>query len=645
MFQMEDSRSIPPFRCNQIESNKLAKEWRVWKSSLECYFEAYGITDQKVMRAKLLHLGGPALQTVFKNLKDHDHVPIVALVPKYYDVAIAKLDEFFQPRHQSTSERRKLRQLKQRAGERFADFIIRLRQQVSECGFEKYGADVAQILSEIYLTDAVVEGCLSTEVRRRILLKDLPFPEIEALGISQEGVEQQMEAITSNQPEKVYKVTRGRSDSRPERKFVGGNSKKIRGSFRSPSRSPIRKQVEDISCFNCGRFGHVSTAWSCPARGKKCRKCKCYGHFEKFCGNVQRELRKQSREQVRAVEEMKSPSPDAPMEGECEEAGPEKAYYAFYSGNESNVIVCSVGGVAVNMLVDSGADANLISATEWTRLKDERINVISSTKGCTRVLRAYGSNKPLPIIGSFIADISINEKQVRAEFLVVEGGQRCLLGDKTAKELGVLKVGLNANNVMDVRPFTKIKDVKTYIHIDPSVVPVFQPMRRIPIPLEEAVGKKLDELLVRDIIEPKSGPTSWVSPLVVVGKANGEPRLCLDLRRVNEAILREHHPMPMVDDYIARLGRGKIWSKLDIREAFLQVELAEESRDVTAFITSRGLFRFKRLPFGLVTAPETFQKVMDEILAGCTGTYWYLDDIIIEGENLEQHDERLEEVL
>ncbi|XP_053691526.1 uncharacterized protein LOC128740042 [Sabethes cyaneus] len=231
---------------------------------------------------------------VFSNLKDHDHVPLVALVPKYYDVAIAKLDEFFQPRHQSTSERRKLRQLKQLNGERFADFVIRLRQQVSECGFEKYGSEMAQILSEIYLTDAVVEGCLSTEVRRRILMKDLAFAESEALGISQEAVEQQIEAIASGQPtDQVYKVTHSKrdcSDSNSEYKFSAGDSKKARVTFRG--------RKEEKTCFNCGRVGHMSTAWSCPARGKQCHKCKSYGHFETLCRKMrQEESNKQSRNQ------------------------------------------------------------------------------------------------------------------------------------------------------------------------------------------------------------------------------------------------------------------------------------------------------------------------------------------------------------
>lgn len=135
-----------------------------------------------------------------------------------------------------------------------------------------------------------------------------------------------------------------------------------------------------------------------------------------------------------------------------------------------------------------------------------------------------------------------------------------------------------------------------------------------------------------------------MSPLVVVGKANGEPRVCLDLRRVNEAVMRERHPMPVVDELLARIGKGAIRSRLDIRDAFLQTELAPESRDVTTFITSRGLFRFKRLPFGLVSAPEIFQKVMEEILAGCEGTVCYLDDIYVEGDDWEQHNTRLNEV-
>lgn len=323
----------------------------------------------------------------------------------------------------------------------------------------------------------------------------------------------------------------------------------------------------------------------------------------------------------------------------------QKVYYAFYGGNESNVLSGIVGGVPVELLVDSGADVNLIKQDTWEVMKQSKVRIVKSVKGCSKTLKGYGSDKPLPVVGSFEAEIVIGTKSVIAEFFVVKGGQKDLLGDLTSKQLGVLKIGLDINHIASsIKPFTKITDVQVHIRTHSHIKPVFQPLRRVPIPMEEAVNKKLDQLLARDIIEVKQGPVTWVSPLVIVGKASGEPRICLDLRRVNEAVVRERFPMPVVEEYLARLGKGRVWSKLDIREAFHQVELAEDSRDITTFITSRGLFRFKRMPFGLVTAPEIFQRVMEELLSGCNGTFWYLDDVIVEGETQEAHDINLKQV-
>lgn len=324
----------------------------------------------------------------------------------------------------------------------------------------------------------------------------------------------------------------------------------------------------------------------------------------------------------------------------------EKVYYAFYGGNVSNVLEATIGDNRINVLIDSGADANLIRLETWEMLKAKKVRIVKSAKGTSRILKGYGCEKPLDVVGTFEAEVTIGRRSTIAEFFVVRGGQKDIIGDSTAKQLGVLKVGVDVNNVStDTKPFAKIKGAKATIEMDPEIKPVFQPLRRVPIPLEGAVNNKLEQLLKRDIIEIKKGPATWVSPLVVVGKASGEPRICLDLRRVNQAVVREHFPMPVVEEYLARLGKGRIWSKLDIREAFHQVELSEDSRDITTFITNRGLFRFKRLPFGLVTAPEIFQRIMEEMLAGCEGTCWYLDDVIIEGETKEIHDRNVQKVV
>lgn len=99
---------------------------------------------------------------------------------------------------------------------------------------------------------------------------------------------------------------------------------------------------------------------------------------------------------------------------------------------------------------------------------------------------------------------------------------------------------------------------------------VIQPYRRVPVPLENAVGKKIDELLQQGIIEPVNGPSKWISPVVVVPKEN-DVRLCVDMRRANEAVERENHPLATMEDFLPHIGKGKFFSKLDVKNAFHQV--------------------------------------------------------------------------
>ncbi|XP_058823888.1 uncharacterized protein K02A2.6-like [Topomyia yanbarensis] len=643
---MDLTRIIPPFRCNEMEKTKLHKEWQIWKRSLEYYFEAEDITDQKRKRAKLLHLGGPQLQALFQSLPNSERFAVVSLEKAYYDVAIQSFDDFFQPGQQDVLERHNLRRMKQQEGERFAEFVIRIRQQISECGVDKFEPSVSKILTDIMLTDTIVEGCVSDELRKQILQKDRSLEEIEEIGKSLEGVQRQLKDFGStreqlNQHERVY-------DIQAKRRYQPPNSKTT-GDFQ------LKSKNSEIKCFKCGLFGHISTDTRCPARGKRCKRCNKPGHFEVRCrmqakapfsGKAEATDAKRIRVIDHAAQDVQGTrESDAIESSESSTINLPKTYYAFYSGNESNMVTCVIGGVSHQMLVDSGAEANLITDFDWEKLKSSGIEVISCKKGTDRVLKGYANSIPLTVLGTFKAVVWVGTRSVVAEFFVVQGGQRALLGDTTSKRLGILKVGMGIDQVTgNFEPLTKITGVCVHIHLDPNFKPIFQPMRRVPVPLEEAVNDKLKELMARDIIEEKKGPVSWVSPLVVVGKANGEPRICLDLRRVNEAVLRERHPMPVIDDFLARIGPKMIRSKLDVKDSFLQLELDEVSRDAMVFLTARGLYRFKRMPFGLVSAPEVFQKTMDAILAGCEGTWWYIDDVYIEGKDKKEHDERVEKV-
>ena len=154
---------------------------------------------------------------------------------------------------------------------------------------------------------------------------------------------------------------------------------------------------------------------------------------------------------------------------------------------------------------------------------------------------------------------------------------------------------------------------------------------------------EIQNLLDQDIIEPVQGPTPWVSPVVVVPKASGV-RLCVDMRQANEAIIRERHPIPTVDEVLEDLNQSTVFSKLDLWLGFHQIELHEDSRYITTFITHVGLFRYKRMLFGVNSAPELYQHIIRQVLQDCPGTANIADDIIVHGKDEKQHDERLERV-
>lgn len=191
----------------------------------------------------------------------------------------------------------------------------------------------------------------------------------------------------------------------------------------------------------------------------------------------------------------------------------------------------------------------------------------------------------------------------------------------------------------------KLRNFQLKLHIDEQVQPVAQPLRRPPFSLREKIEKKLDELLREDIIEQVEGATPWVNPVVVVPKPNGDVRLCGDMRCANKAIIRERHPIPTIDEVPEDMREASVFSKLDLKWGYHQIELREESRTTMTFVTHKGLFRYKRLMFGITSAPEKYQQVIQQVLNGCSGTANIWDDIIVYGSDTAEYDERLEKVL
>ena len=179
-----------------------------------------------------------------------------------------------------------------------------------------------------------------------------------------------------------------------------------------------------------------------------------------------------------------------------------------------------------------------------------------------------------------------------------------------------------------------------HIKLDSAVHPVIHAPRRVPVALRDELKTKLDDMVQQDIITPVTEPTDWVSSVLLVAKP-GKLRVCIDPRDLNIAIMREHYPMPMLEEISTRLGRASVFTVLDAKSGFWQVELDEESSRLTTFNTSFGRYRWKRLPYGISSAPEVWQKKMHEVIEGLKGVEVIADDFLIYGNDDKEHDENL----
>ncbi len=230
------------------------------------------------------------------------------------------------------------------------------------------------------------------------------------------------------------------------------------------------------------------------------------------------------------------------------------------------------------------------------------------------------------------------------KFNIISGDYRPILSLDTSVALGIvnlrhcdiLSVGIQppkdlVSEYEDVFDGSLGKIPSTHsIVTNSEVQPVVHPPRRVPVALRPRIKSKLDELVHRQVIVPVTKPTKWVSSMLAVVKPN-KLRICIDPRDLNRAICREHYQLPTVEEVTTRLAGARKFTVCDAKDGFHQIQLDEESSYLTTFNTPFGRYRWTRLPFGISSAPEVWQRRMHEFVEGLEGVEVIADDFLIVG--------------
>eukprot|EP00731_Ephydatia_muelleri_P017692 Em0010g790a len=319
-----------------------------------------------------------------------------------------------------------------------------------------------------------------------------------------------------------------------------------------------------------------------------------------------------------------------------------------------------INKASLEMEVDTGAAASVISEVTYRTLWKGKCNERPPLKHTNALLRTYTGER-LRILGRIAVQVRYQKQEANLSLLVIGGDGPSLLGRDwigkfrfpsclnrgifhTSSQSALQEI-LGKHKELFKDELGLLKGTLVKIHVNETATPLFFKPRAVPYAVREKVEKELERLEKLGVIEAIQF-SEWAAPVVPVVKCDGSIRLCGDYKlTVNRVANLECYPLPRIDDLLASLGKGKIVSKLDLANAYLQLALEDESKKYVTITTHKGLYRYNRLPFGVASAPAIFQRTMENLLRDISNVVVYLDDILVSGSTEAEHLHTLDRVM
>ena len=621
----------------------LGKKWEKWMERFERDLKYNGIdaslaANSDMARMALLMYSGTHTEDI------HDTIPETVKPEGVQDAdwtdyakSKAKLNAYFSPIKSNDFALFELMNVRPGEDEKVSMYVTRLRKAAEKCDFADWSA-------QKMIKCVLISNMSDDAMRLKFLKKEHTLEEIIDAIREKEDAEARSKVIEKeHDSEGVNKVNSGKSDNNKDRVKENTGKDKLK-----------------TTCTKCGYNVHYRG--KCPAKDQVCNFCDKRGHYESVCFN-----KKKKKQQAKAVTKEESESSETESE--------DGSVAAIERVNKIRTLMKVVTkGVTTKWQPDTGTDRDLMDEPNMLALQ-KRLKKRIKLRPSNISLYAYGSNTKLDILGCFEATLKAGDKEIQSTIYVTkEKSPHPLLSEQSAKALGLvaynekfrvkkveetkggkttdakdnqrkrIKEILKDNQEIFSGKIGKFTDGQISLLIDKSVEPVVQKCRPIPDNLREKAEKKIEKLIENDVVEmaPVDVPRTWVSPPHIAPKpGEDDVRFCKDMRMANTAIQRPYTQLPTIGDITSKFEGCTKYSKIDLKEAYHQFELDEQSRDITTFYGPNGLMRYKRLNYGTKSAQDHMQIELQRCLAGIPMQINISDDILIGGHGDEEHDEAL----
>lgn len=620
--------------------------WSDFCGRLKAYFAFNDTPPEKYVPALISCLKPKSYSLLVNLCRPQDPAELT------FDQLVEKFNDHYEPKPSVISERYKFHQCCQGPTESIAEFVAKLRRLSQYCNFS---CDNCNRLNEA-LRDRFVLGLNSEGIRKRLLCEKEDLTLLKAVEIAQniESAVKQNDAMSGM-----------KTSSQPD--------------------VEINKMFNRKHCNICGKNNHTET--NCYYKNNYCYICKKKGHVASVCRFKQRKNHSEREQASRPRTSSRKSYGTGSYAGDRNRKGRNVKFSNTRSNSSQSIdsvynieheilqvgkqkndefvpkykLPCLIGKKMINFELDTGSEVSIMPKAQ---LPNEILMQRSDRK-----LRS-ASGHPLKVAGEALVQVKCNGTVKKLKIYLIDGIAPSLFGRSWIKEFfgnnllrTLLSGNANTNKISANEPdqikkivdqyrnsFFKnelglLKNFKANLYLKPDAVPKYFKPRQVPITLEKKVNETIDEMVRQGQLAPVNY-SEWGTPVVPVVKPDNTIRICGDYKvTLNPQLLVPKYPMPRIDTLMRKIRGIKYFAKLDLSAAYNQVELSQESSFLTTMSTTKGLFRWLRLPFGISSSPAIFQSIMDSLLNRFPFVVVYLDDILVLGATVSELADHLNVVL